>query len=217
MKNLMPGLRKFTENIFPEQKDLFETLSQGQKPHTLLITCSDSRIDPNLLTQTQPGEIFVIRNAGNIIPPFGASGGGEEASIEFAVDGLNVSNIVVCGHSHCGAMAALMDKVNLESLPSVKHWLRHAQTTKKRVLACSKNNDFNLMDVIEENILTQTDNLKTHPSVSCALRQNKIRIYGWVYQFETGQVTVYDHTQKKFVKSVTVKDEVLNEPDRFEL
>lgn len=217
MKNLMPGLRKFTENIFPDQKDLFETLSQGQKPHTLLITCSDSRIDPNLLTQTQPGEIFVLRNAGNIIPPFGSSGGGEEATIEFAIDGLNVSNIVVCGHSHCGAMAALMDKVDLEPLPSVKHWLRHAQTTKKRVLACSKNNDFSLMNVVEENILAQIDNLKTHPSVSCALRQHKIRIYGWVYQFETGEVTIYDQLQKSFVKSASVKEEVLNEPDRFEL
>ena len=178
MQNLIPGLRRYTENIFPEQKDLFEELSQGQKPHTLIITCSDSRIDPNLLTQAQPGEIFVIRNAGNITPPFGASGGGEEASIEFAIDGLKVSNVVVCGHSHCGAMAALMDKVDLNTLPSVQHWLRHAKTTKKRILACSKNNDFNLMDVIEENILTQIDNLKTHPSVSCALRQNKIRIYG---------------------------------------
>ena len=116
MQNLIPGLRRYTENIFPEQKDLFEELSQGQKPHTLIITCSDSRIDPNLLTQAQPGEIFVIRNAGNITPPFGASGGGEEASIEFAIDGLKVSNVVVCGHSHCGAMAALMDKVDLNTL-----------------------------------------------------------------------------------------------------
>ncbi|MFM8314687.1 MAG: carbonic anhydrase, partial [Deltaproteobacteria bacterium] len=105
MKNLLPGLRKFSESEFKNKQSLFETLSKGQSPHTLLITCSDSRIDPNLITQTEPGEIFVVRNAGNIVPPFGSSLGGEEAAIEFAIDGLKVTNVVVCGHSHCGAMA----------------------------------------------------------------------------------------------------------------
>jgi carbonic anhydrase len=217
MKNLMPGLRKFTENVFPIQKELFETLSQGQKPHTLLITCSDSRIDPNLLTQTQPGELFVIRNAGNIIPPFGSSGGGEEAAIEFAIDGLNVSNIVICGHSHCGAIAALMDKVDLNPLPSVKHWLRHAQSTKKRILSCSKRNDYSLSDVVEENIFAQIDNLKTHPSVSSALREDKIRIYGWIYQLETGEIRIFDQKSKQFVNTSEVKEELINESNRFEL
>lgn len=217
MKNLLPGLRKFTDTIFPDHKQLFETLSQGQKPHTLLITCSDSRIDPNLLTQSQPGELFVVRNAGNIVPPFGASGGGEEAAIEFAIDGLHVSNVVICGHSHCGAMAALMGKADLDSLPSVKHWLRNAESTKRRILSCSKQDEFNLSDVIEENVCAQADNLKTHPSVSAALRQNRIRLFGWVYEFETGHVKVFDQKNKSFIHSSEVKMDILNESSRFEL
>ncbi len=215
MNNLLPGLRKYSEEVFPKQKNLFESLSQGQKPHTLLITCSDSRIDPNLVTQTQPGEIFVVRNAGNIIPPFGASQGGEEAAIEFAIDGLRVSNIVICGHSHCGAMAALMGKVNLENLPSVRDWLKHAQATRRRIKVCGEETSLN--QVVEENVLVQSDNLKTHPAVSAALRENRVRIFGWVYHFENGAITLYDSRTKKYLSSSEVKEEVMADTTRFSL
>jgi len=215
MDILLPGLRNFSEKVFPKQQTLFESLSQGQKPHTLMITCSDSRIDPNLVTQTKPGELFVVRNAGNIVPPFGASRGGEEAAIEFAVDGLNVSNIVVCGHSHCGAMAALQSGVNLDSLPSVKSWLGHAQATRKRIDSFSEKP--RLQTVVEENILVQIDNLKTHPSVSAAVRSGRVRVYGWVYHFEHGEITIYDRTSKKFILSAEVKNEVERDVERFAL
>ena len=215
MKNLLPGLRKYSEEVFPKQRPLFESLSQGQKPHTLLITCSDSRIDPNLVTQTQPGEVFVVRNAGNIIPPYGASRGGEEAAIEFAIDGLNVSNIVICGHTKCGAMAALSGKISLEGLPSVQNWLGHAQATKRRLVSDKK--DPELIKVIEENVLVQADNLKTHPAVSAALRDNRVRIFGWVYHFENGAIAIYDSRHKTFVPSVEVKSEVLEDASRFSL
>lgn len=204
MIHLLPGLRKFTHDIFPTQQPLFQALSQGQHPHTLLITCSDSRIDPSLVTQTQPGEVFVVRNAGNIVPPFGASRGGEEAAIEFAVDGLGVSNIVVCGHSHCGAMAALAERANLADLPSVAAWLAHAQATKRRLR--DDRNTADLLDVVEENVLVQSDNLKTHPAVSAGLRDRRVRIYGWVYHFETGAVTIYDPRRREFVPSTEVDD-----------
>jgi len=207
MKNLLPKLRKFSQEVFPTQKPLFESLSLGQKPHTLMITCSDSRIDPNLVTQTQPGELFVVRNAGNIVPPFGASKGGEEAAIEFAIDGLGVSNIVVCGHSHCGAMSALMGKVNLDALPSVKGWLDHAQTTRRRLAAAQLNREPSAGEVAEENVLAQVDNLKTHPAVSAALRQGRIHIFGWVYHFETGNVAIYDRQHRKFIASSEVPSE----------
>ena len=215
MNHLLPGLRKFSEDVFPTQKPLFETLSHGQKPHTLLITCSDSRIDPNLVTQTKPGELFVVRNAGNIVPPFGASRGGEEAAIEFAIDGLKVSNIVICGHSHCGAMAALMGKVNLDNLPSVRDWLGHAQATKKRIERSGS--DIALNAVVEENVLVQTDNLKTHPAVSGALREGRIRIFGWVYHFESGAVTLFDRNAKAFLPSAEMQTEVLKDAERFAL
>jgi carbonic anhydrase len=217
MKNLLPGLRKFSQDVFPQLKPEFESLSQGQKPHTLLITCSDSRIDPNLVTQTQPGEIFVVRNAGNIIPPYGSSKGGEEAAIEFAVDGLRVTNLVICGHSHCGAMAALMGKVPLDGLPSVKSWLDHAQATRRRIDMLHKQKEVTLGDVIEENVLVQADNLKTHPAVSTALREQRIRIYGWVYHFEMGTISIFDPVNRKYIASAEVKDETTKDPARFAL
>jgi carbonic anhydrase len=215
MKNLLPGLRKFSERVFPVHQEHFESLAQGQKPHTLMITCSDSRIDPNLVTQTKPGELFVVRNAGNIVPPFGASKGGEEAAIEFAIEGLGVSNIVICGHSQCGAMAALVDKVNLDNLPCVKSWLSHAQGTKKRME--SKGGDFELTDVVEENVLVQADNLWTHPSVSAALRAGSVQLFGWVYSFETGSIAVYDPRLKRYLPSTEVREEAEKNVSRFAL
>ncbi|MCX6119141.1 MAG: carbonic anhydrase [Proteobacteria bacterium] len=215
MKNLLPGLREFSANVFPEHQEMFETLSQGQKPHTLMITCSDSRIDPNLLTQTKPGELFVVRNAGNIVPPYGASGGGEEAAIEFAIEGLGVTNVVICGHSHCGAMAAVAGKVNLDPLPCVKKWIGHAHATKRRL--DQKNGDFTLNDVVEDNILVQADNLRTHPSVSAGLRAGRIHLYGWVYNFEAGMVKIYDGKNKRFVPSVEVSADHAKDPNRFAL
>lgn len=215
MKNLLPGLRKFSENVFPGRQELFHSLSQGQKPHTLMITCSDSRIDPNLVTQTDPGEIFVVRNAGNIVPPYGASRGGEEAAIEFAIDGLGVSNIVICGHSQCGAMAALVNRVNLDGLPSVKNWLCHANSTKKRME--EKKGDIDLSHVVEENVLVQADNLKTHPSVSAALRFGRVHLYGWVYNFEAGMIAVYDPKLKRYLPSTEVKEESEKDATRFAL
>jgi carbonic anhydrase len=204
MIHLLPGLRKFSHEVFPAQQPLFAKLSEGQHPHTLLITCSDSRIDPNLVTQTQPGELFIVRNAGNIVPPYGASGGGEEAAIEFAVEGLGVSNVVICGHSHCGAMAALANRANLDSLPSVAKWLGNARATQRRLDGAS-GGEVSLLSFVEENVLVQADNLRTHPSVSAALRHEKVRIFGWVYHFESGAVTVYDPRQNRFVPSVDVE------------
>jgi len=215
MNILLPGLRNFSEKVFPKQQSHFASLSQGQKPHTLMITCSDSRIDPNLVTQTKPGELFVVRNAGNIVPPFGASRGGEEAAIEFAIDGLNVSNIVICGHSHCGAMAALQSNMNLDSLPSVKSWLGHAQATKKRI-DCQKDKA-SLQDTVEENILVQAENLKTHPSVSAAVRSGRVKIFGWVYHFEHGTITIYDPRENKFIPSPEVRMEIEKDVTRFAL
>lgn len=205
MQNLLPGLRKFSEKVFPRQQELFQSLAQGQRPHTLLITCSDSRIDPNLVTQTQPGELFVLRNAGNIVPPFGASRGGEEAAIEFAVEGLGVRNIVICGHSQCGAMAALMEPDKVRTMPCVAAWLQHAQATRKRLEGLA--GDMSLAHVVQENVLTQVDNLRTHPSVSGALRAGRVQIFAWVYSFESGAVTVFDPSHRVFVPSTEVTAE----------
>jgi carbonic anhydrase len=215
MDRLLPGLRKFSQNVFPKQEQMFTQLGQGQKPHTLMITCSDSRIDPNLITQTKPGEIFVLRNAGNLVPPYGSSQGSEEAAIEFALDGLGVSNIVICGHAKCGAMAALQPQTNIDNLPNVKTWLRHADATKRRTLSCYENPT--LDDFIGENVLTQIDNLKTHPSVSARLRSGNLRLYAWIYHFESGLVSIYSPSNKRFVPSIEIEEVMTQHADEFAL
>lgn len=180
-----------------------------------MITCSDSRIDPNLVTQTKPGELFIVRNAGNVIPPYGASRGGEEAAIEFAVDGLNVTNVVVCGHSQCGAMAAIANNLNLEKMPSVKRWLDHAQSTRRRLEDSPEL--CNLQHVVEDNVLVQVDNLKTHPAISAALRMGRVQIYGWVYHFESGSIHIYDPKNKRYLPSTEVREETIKDAARFAL
>ncbi len=216
MHNLLPGLRKFRERVFPAQQELFKALSHGQNPHTLMITCSDSRIDPNLVTQTQPGELFVVRNAGNIVPPFGASRGGEEAAIEFAIEGLGVSNIVICGHSQCGAMAALAKPANMEHMPSVQSWLAHAAATRRRIELLNQN-ECDVHRFVEENVLVQVDNLKTHPSVSAALRLGRVQIFAWIYNFENGSVEVYDPASQRYLISSEARDEDDQDESRFAL
>jgi carbonic anhydrase len=181
---------------------MFAALAAGQSPLALFITCSDSRIDPNLLTQTEPGELFVLRNAGNIVPPYGANGGGEAATIEYALRVLKVPQIVICGHSHCGAMHALLNAADFADLPATQAWLDFASETRRAV--SEKNpqaltTEERLTAAVEENVLVQLDHLRSHPAVAAALAAGKLQISGWVYRFETGEVSVYDADSKKYV------------------
>ena len=215
MRNLLPGIRNFSFKIFPKYKDFFNSLAQGQKPHTLLITCADSRIDPTLVTQSDPGELFILRNTGNIIPAFNAAGNSEEAGIEFAVNGLGIKQIVVCGHSQCGAMSAILNEQNANGdLVNVHRWLKSADATRKMI---SKNKDITLQEVIEQNTLIQVDNLKTHPSVATAIKENRINIFAWVYNFESGCVTLYDPKEKRYVPSTEIKEKDESDTSRFAL
>ncbi|MBF2073127.1 MAG: carbonic anhydrase [Synechococcales cyanobacterium C42_A2020_086] len=202
MKKLIKGLRDFRAKYVSTHRELLEQLSHGQTPRVLFITCSDSRIDPNLLTQTDVGELFVIRNAGNIIPPYGAANGGEGASVEYAIHALGIQQIVVCGHSHCGAMKGLLQLGKLEEqMPLVYDWLRHAEATRRLVLDnYTHYTSEQLLEVtIAENVLTQIENLKTYPVVHSRLYQNKLRIYGWIYLIETGEVLAYDPESHAYV------------------
>jgi carbonic anhydrase len=195
MRKLIKGLREFRTNYYYSHQSLFEQLSHGQKPRVLFITCSDSRIDPNLMTQTEPGELFVIRNAGNIIPPYGAANGGEGAAVEYAIQALGIEQIVVCGHSHCGAMKGLLKLNKLqEDMPLVYDWLKHAEATRRLVKDNYSNySEEELLEItIAENVLTQIENLKTYPVVHSRLYQGKLHIYGWIYHLETGEVLAYD-------------------------
>jgi Carbonic anhydrase len=196
MKKLITGLHHFQSNVFESQKELFERLAEGQAPEALFITCSDSRINPNLITQTNPGDIFVLRNAGNIIPPYGASNGGEGATIEFAVAALGVKDIIICGHTHCGAVKAICDPSQVRSLPSMAAWLSHAEATRRIVEENYKDLEGSSEDLlniaIQENVLVQLENLRTHPVVAARLARQALNLHAWTYKIESGQVFSYD-------------------------
>lgn len=202
MQKLVNGIHKFQRESFSRDQKLFETLAEGQNPLALFITCSDSRIDPNRLTQTQPGELFIQRTAGNIIPPYGSVFAGEAATIEYAVVALKIRDIIVCGHSHCGAMGGLLTPEAVDKLPAVKAYLQYAESTRRIV----EENYTHLTDAaqrltltVEENVLVQLENLRTHPSVAAAVSRGELKLHGWVYKFETGEVFAYTPDQNAFV------------------
>ncbi len=206
MEELVQGIHQFQTSYFCSQQELFERLATGQNPMALLITCSDSRISPDILMQTKPGDVFILRNAGNIIPPYGASRGGEEATIEYAVRALDVKHIIVCGHSLCGAVKALLHPEEVVEMPAVANWLSHAEATRRIV----KENYGHLDDgsqykaAIEEHVLVQLENLRTHPSVAAKLSKGDLTLHGWVYKIEAGDVYSYNPAQGQF-ESLTSK------------
>ena len=201
MHQLVSGVHKFQASAFAERRKLFERLADGQNPHSLFITCADSRIDPALLTQASPGDLFILRNAGNLVPTYGKENGAEAAGIEYALTALGVEHIVICGHSHCGAMGALVDPAAAETMPAVQQWLSHAATTarvlKENYGSLSKAQAVNV--AIQENVLMQLENLRTHPAVAAKLGAGKLRLHGWVYKIETGEVFAFDPEQGQFV------------------
>ncbi len=201
MQKLLDGLRIFQRQVFQEKQELFHTLSRQQDPRALFITCSDSRVDPTLLTQTEPGDLFILRTAGNLIPTYGAAIGGSTATVEYALSVLNVGDIIVCGHTDCGAMKALLHPEKLENLPAVKVWLQQAETTQRIVKDHFQHlsGDDLFAATIKENVVVQLDHLRTHPAVASNLRKGNLRLHGWVYSIESGEVWTYDFDKKEFI------------------
>jgi carbonic anhydrase len=200
MQKLVQGIHQFQATIFRPQRELFERLAQGQQPLALFITCADSRINPNLITQTDPGELFILRNAGNIVPPYGPSPGGEAATIEFAVLGLKVQDVIVCGHTHCGAMKALLQPDSLSDLPALRCWLGHAEATRRIIQTKYDLHGPALLNAaVQENVLVQLENLRTHPAVAAGVAQGTLKLHGWVYKLETGQVFAFDPERGQFL------------------
>ncbi|OGT59373.1 MAG: carbonic anhydrase [Gammaproteobacteria bacterium RIFCSPHIGHO2_12_FULL_63_22] len=201
MNKIAAGVVRFQKEAFEERRDLFTKLAEGQSPEALFITCSDSRIDPNLLTQTQPGELFICRNAGNIVPPHTNNTGAMTASIEFAVGALKVPHIVICGHSQCGAMKGAMNPEGLNDFPHVKEWLGYARAaalvTNRKGAALNETEKLDMLT--RENVLLQIAHLKTHPYVALQLSSGETEIHGWVYDIRSGDVLAYDERLNAFV------------------
>ena len=191
MQKLVHGLHHFQQHVFGSQRAFFERLADGQAPETLFITCSDSRINPNLMTQTNPGELFILRNAGNIVPPHSHDPNGEAATIEFAVEALGITDIVICGHSQCGAMKALVDPSPLADMPILAAWLANCEAVRR--IAKSR---------YAQNVLVQIEHLRTQPAVAAALARGKLRLHAWVYTLETGTVYAYDSEQGQYAPIV---------------
>lgn len=202
MPSFAAGVVRFQNEVFPEKKELFEKLSKGQSPEALFITCSDSRIETAMITQTDPGELFICRNAGNIVPPHVMHTGGMTASIEFAVAALQVPHIVVCGHTECGAMKGAMNPEGLDELPHVKEWLGYAKAAVDVVaeLGQDATDEERMKMLLEQNVILQLQHLKTHPSVARRLAKGDLHLHGWVYDIKSGDVNAYDETAGAFVR-----------------
>jgi carbonic anhydrase len=188
--SLLRGVESFTQKVYPENAELFKDLATSQSPHTLFITCADSRIVPELITQTQPGELFVSRNIGNLVPGYGEMLGGVSAVIEYAVMALGVQQIVICGHSDCGAMKGLMGPAP-DHMPTVAAWLRNAAAARSVVLTRQLEGAAALQALIEENVRLQLAHLRTHPAVAAGIAQGSLVVQGWVYDIEHGSVSVF--------------------------
>lgn len=211
---LLKGIRHFKNNAFVENKNLFSTLTGGQNPDILFITCSDSRIIPSSITHAEYGDLFVIRNAGNIIPPYSDEPSGEAATIEYALKKLHVKEIIICGHSQCGAMQGLLDPHPEEHLPAVASWLTYAQPALSRVKekqsAFNENPQLKLVHTTQENILVQIDNLKTHPAVKEKLANKQLLLHAWFYDIKCGEIFIYTHEFNKFIPFEEAVTEVFN-------
>ncbi|WP_030517981.1 carbonic anhydrase [Nocardia sp. NRRL WC-3656] len=186
MHDLTTGVTHFRDAVFPTKAQLFARLTTTHTPATLFIGCSDARVVPELITSSEPGELFVIRTAGNLVPAYGPGADGVAASIEYAVAVLGVERIVVCGHSGCGAMTALAERHDLSAMPTVAAWLRHADA------AAARPGSQTTAALIRANVVAQQANLATHPAVARALSTGAVTVEGWVFDIGTGAVTVID-------------------------
>lgn len=201
MPRFAAGVIRFQNEVYPQKKELFEKLSLGQSPEALFITCSDSRIETAMITQTDPGDLFICRNAGNIVPPHTNQTGAMTASIEFAVAALNVPHIVVCGHSECGAMKGAMNLEGLDDLPHVKEWLSFVKAAVEIVneTGVGKSDEERMQMLLEQNVILQLQHLRTHPKVAARLAKGDLQLHGWIYDIKTGDVLAYDDAQDIFI------------------
>jgi carbonic anhydrase len=209
MNRLLQGYARFRRDVFPEMKDHFHLLADTQNPDILFITCADSRVVPNLIFQSEPGDLFISRVIGNVIPPFGQMAGGISATVEYAVEVLHVRHIIVCGHSDCGAIKAAIAAANapagrpekLARLPLTAKWLGYVESAWKHLPPGIPRNEPGVLEValIRANVVAQIENLKTHPEVASALAHNALQVHGWYYDILTGAIEAWEEQENRFI------------------
>jgi len=202
LAELRAGIRKFRTEIYPKNEETYlQAVREPQRPHALIVTCADSRIDPELITQSGPGDLFVTRNIGNLVPAYGEMLGGVSAVVEYAVTALKVRHVAICGHSDCGAMAALVRPESLEEMPAVKNWMNNAaaamSVAKSMMKPDERPSEF-VKRLTEENVLLQLQHLRTHPSVAGAMARGELTISGWVYDIGKGEVRITEDGGREF-------------------
>lgn len=195
MNELIGRVFDFEKKVYEDSRALYSKLANhGQEPKALIISCADSRIVPEQIMQAQPGDLFVCRNAGNIVPPFAQANGGVSSTVEYAVKVLKVRDIVVCGHSDCGAMKAFLTPEIWPEIPNVASWLRHAHAAECVVSAAYPELEENdkVRAIALENVITQIQHLRTHPSVAAAMARGELSLHGWFFEIDSGSILALD-------------------------
>ena len=206
MKELFDGAIRFQEDDFTKYKDLYQSLKKRQEPHTLFVTCTDSRVVPNLITNSLPGDLFVVRNVGNIVPPYTQNSSLREgylsttAAIEYALTVLEIKNIIICGHSDCGACSAIYeDEETLKKAPYLKKWIEQLEPVREKVLNLKPKSNIKRMWLTEQfNIELQLEHLMTYPFVEEKFDRGELRVFGWYYMIPTGEIYNYNMITKEF-------------------
>lgn len=200
-ERVLAGVSRFQREVYPNKQALFESLATGQDPKVLFLTCADSRVNPNLITQADPGELFICRNIGNVIPPHGTSDGGVATVMEYALDVLEIEHIIICGHSGCGAIKSLLDPPVDIHVPQVTAWLRFAQTARRVAQSLHKlNPEIDLLrTTTEQNVIAQMTNIRTYPEVASKMAVGTLQLHGWYYDIGSGEIDVYHPDSGRFL------------------
>jgi carbonic anhydrase len=201
MDRLIRGHKRFLAEVFPSRRSQFHLLAEMQAPEWLFITCSDSRIVPDLILGTGPGDLFITRNAGNVVPVLSGGVDGVTATIEYAVEVLHVKHAILCGHSDCGALKAALSRESLENLPMAKRWLQHVEAaySHRQPINPADGDSAELASLIRGNVIAQTLNLRAQPSVAKALVEGRLAVHGWYYDILTGRIEQYDEQIHRFL------------------
>lgn len=200
MQKVIEGHKRFLEEVFPAKKSHFHLLSESQSPAWLFITCADSRVVPDLILGTDPGDLFIARSIGNVVPILSQDVDGVTATIEYSVEVLKVRHAIVCGHSDCGAMKAALDRRSLTNLPKARRWLDHVEAAfaYKQPLNPADGESAELASLIRGNVVAQLKNLRAQPPVAQAVAEGRLTVHGWYYDILTGLIEEYDEELKRF-------------------